>query len=64
MTEKIMAFQIQTNMKKFKHKPSSWMVIDLDHIFRRHYIGLKKYYINKYEDNYFIDVNSISKHTI
>jgi hypothetical protein len=47
-----MAFQIQTNMKKFKHKPSSWMVIDLDHIFRRHYIGLKKYYIKNDPDKY------------
>jgi hypothetical protein len=43
-----MSYQL---IKKNKLKSSSWIIIDLDHIFRRHYIGLKNYYIK----NGFID---------
>ncbi len=35
-----------------KFKTSSWMIIDLDHIFRRHYIGLKNYYVKNNPDKY------------
>jgi hypothetical protein len=47
-----MTFQLQTKIKKNKNKPSSWMIIDLDHVFRRHYIGLKNYYIKNNSDKY------------
>lgn len=44
-----MSYQL---IKKNKLKFSSWIIIDLDHIFRRHYVGLKNYYIkNGYIDN-------------
>ena len=39
-------------IKKNKSKCSAWIIIDLENIFRRHYIGLKNYYIkNDYIDN-------------
>ena len=45
-----MSYQL---IKKNKLKSSSWIIIDLDHIFRRHYIGLKNYYIkNVFNDDF------------
>ena len=38
-----MSFQRKENRNRQK-KSFTWLVIDLDHIFRRHYIGLQNHY--------------------